>query len=58
MPKLPAVKPREDEVLLYYKFYDDIYTGKYILIATKKGFRSLKKRNKLYELYNAINGFN
>lgn len=31
---------RDDKVLLYYKFYADIYTGKYMLIATKKGLRS------------------
>ena len=31
---------RDAEVLLYYKFYDDIYMGKYMLIAAKKGLRS------------------
>lgn len=31
---------RDAEVLLYYKFYGDIFDGKYLLVATKKGLRS------------------
>jgi hypothetical protein len=31
---------RDKEVLLYYKYYSDIYKGKYILAAVKKGLRS------------------
>ncbi len=31
---------RDVEVLLYYKFYSDIFNGKYILIVVKKGLRS------------------
>ena len=31
---------RDAEVLLYYKFYNDIFAGKYVLIAIKKGLRS------------------
>ena len=31
---------RDKEVLLYYKHYSDIYKGKYILAAVKKGLRS------------------
>ncbi len=30
---------RDDGVLLYYKFYGDIFDGKYLLIAAKKDFR-------------------
>jgi len=32
---------RDKEVLLYYKFYDDIFTGKYMLVVAKKGLSSL-----------------
>ena len=31
---------RDPDVFLYYKFFEDIFMGKYILIATKKGLRS------------------
>ncbi|MEW6067302.1 MAG: hypothetical protein AB1610_03280 [Nitrospirota bacterium] len=31
---------RDADVLLYYKFYSDIFAGKYVLIAVKKGLRS------------------
>ena len=31
---------RDVEVLLYYRFYDDISNGKYMLVVAKKGFRS------------------
>ena len=31
---------RDADVLLYYKFYDDIVSGKYMLIVAKKGFHS------------------
>jgi len=31
---------RDPEVLLYYKFYSDIFMGKYMLIVAKKGLRS------------------
>ncbi|MBI4654412.1 MAG: hypothetical protein HY752_05405 [Nitrospirae bacterium] len=31
---------RDADVLLYYKFYSDIFDGKYMLVATKKGLRS------------------
>ena len=31
---------RNDDVLLYYKFYTDIFNGKYMLTVSKKGFRS------------------
>jgi hypothetical protein len=31
---------RDADVLLYYKFYSDIFKGKYMLIAAKKGLRS------------------
>jgi len=31
---------RDAEVLLYYKFYKDIFKGKYMLIAVKKGLHS------------------
>jgi hypothetical protein len=31
---------RDAEVLLYYKFYEDIFDGKYLLVATRKGLRS------------------
>lgn len=31
---------RDAEVLLYYKFYDDIFGGKYLLVAARKGLRS------------------
>jgi len=31
---------RDAEVLLYYKYYDDIFNGKYMLVVAKKGFRS------------------
>lgn len=31
---------RDAEVLLYYRFYDDISNGKYMLVVAKKGFRS------------------
>jgi len=31
---------RDPQVLLYYRFFEDIFMGKYMLIATKKGFRS------------------
>ena len=30
---------RDTEVLLYYKFYDDIYDGKYLLAVARKGLR-------------------
>jgi len=30
---------RDPEVLLYYKFYDDIFNGKYLLGAVRKGLR-------------------
>lgn len=31
---------RDAEVLLYYKYYDDIFGGKYLLVSVKKGLRS------------------
>jgi len=31
---------RDAEVLLYYKFYDDIFDGKYLLVTARKGLRS------------------
>ncbi len=31
---------RDEEVLLYYKFYGDMFDGKYLLVAAKKGLRS------------------
>ncbi|OGL42752.1 MAG: hypothetical protein A2W05_02640 [Candidatus Schekmanbacteria bacterium RBG_16_38_10] len=31
---------RDKEVLLYYRHYDDILDGKYLLVAVKKGLRS------------------
>ncbi len=31
---------RDSEVLLYYKFYSDIFNGKYVLVAIRKGLRS------------------
>ncbi len=31
---------RDTEVLLYYKFYDDIFNGKYLLAVVRKGLRS------------------
>lgn len=31
---------RDADVLLYYKFYGDIFDGKYLLVAAKKGLRS------------------
>ncbi|RJQ49319.1 MAG: hypothetical protein C4538_02465 [Nitrospiraceae bacterium] len=31
---------RDTEVLLYYKFYDDIFNGKYFLVTVRKGLRS------------------
>ena len=31
---------RDAEVLLYYKFFDNIFDGKYLLVAVRKGLRS------------------
>jgi hypothetical protein len=31
---------RDPEVLLYYRLYRDIFMGKYMLVAAKKGLRS------------------
>jgi hypothetical protein len=31
---------RDDEVILFYKWYDDILSGKYFLVVAKKGLRS------------------
>jgi len=31
---------RDAEVLLYYKFYKDIFKGKYMICVVKKGIRS------------------
>lgn len=31
---------RDTDVLLYYKFYNDIFDGKYMLVVAKKGLRS------------------
>jgi len=31
---------RDNEVLLYYKWFDDILSGEYFLLVAKKGFRS------------------
>jgi len=31
---------RDAEVLLYYKFYDDIFDGKYLLVTAMKSLRS------------------
>jgi len=31
---------RDAEVLLYYKFYNNIFEGKYLLVAAKRGLRS------------------
>ena len=31
---------RDDKVLLYYKWFDDILSGKYCLLVAKKGLRS------------------
>ncbi len=31
---------RDDEVILFYKCYDDILSGKYFLVVAKKGLRS------------------
>jgi len=31
---------RDMDVLLYYKFYDDIFNGKNLLVVAKKGLRS------------------
>lgn len=31
---------RDTKVLLYYKFYNDIFDGKYMLTVVKKGLRS------------------
>jgi hypothetical protein len=31
---------RDTAVLLYYKFYDDIFDGKYFLVAVRKDLRS------------------
>ncbi|MBI4823898.1 MAG: hypothetical protein HY805_06685 [Nitrospirae bacterium] len=31
---------RDKDVVLYYKFYGDIFSGKYLLVVAKKGLRS------------------
>lgn len=31
---------RDENVLLYYKFYDDIFDGKYLIVIAMKGLRS------------------
>lgn len=31
---------RDENVLLYYKFYDDIFDGKYLIVVAMKGLRS------------------
>jgi len=40
LPDYVKKSKRDAEVLLYYKFYDSIFDGKYLLIAAKKGLRS------------------
>jgi len=40
LPDYVKKSKRDAEVLLYYKFYDDIFDGKYLLVAAKKGLRS------------------
>ncbi|MBI3813824.1 MAG: hypothetical protein HY279_05070 [Nitrospinae bacterium] len=39
-PDYAKKSSRDAEVLLYYRFYDDISNGKYMLVVAKKGFRS------------------
>jgi len=39
-PNYVKKSKRDTEVLLYYKFYDDIFDGKYLLVAARKGLRS------------------
>jgi hypothetical protein len=31
---------RDPESFLYYRFYEDVFQGKYLLVAVKKGVRS------------------
>ncbi|MBA3070986.1 MAG: hypothetical protein FP829_02260 [Nitrospirae bacterium] len=40
LPDYVKKSSRDEEVLLYYKFYADIFNGKYMLVVTKKGLRS------------------
>lgn len=40
LPDYIKKSKRDAEVLLYYKFYDDIFNGKHFLVAVKKGLRS------------------
>jgi len=39
MPDYVKISIRDETVMLYYKFYDDIFNGKYVLVVTKKGLR-------------------
>jgi hypothetical protein len=40
IPDYVKKSSRDLDVLLYYKFYGDIFNGKYMLAVAKKGFRS------------------
>lgn len=40
MPDYVKRSLRDSGVLLYYKFYSDIYDGKFMLVVAKKGLRS------------------
>lgn len=40
LPDYVKQSKRDAEVLLYYKFYGDIFEGKHFLVAVKKGLRS------------------
>ena len=39
-PEYVKMSNRDSEVLLYYKFYKDIFRGKYMIAAAKKQSRS------------------
>jgi hypothetical protein len=39
-PEYVKMSNRDTDVLLYYKFYGDIFPGKHMIVAVKKGIRS------------------
>lgn len=40
LPDYVKKSKRDAEVLLYYKFYGDLFDGKYLLVAAKTGLHS------------------
>jgi hypothetical protein len=39
-PEYVKISNRDKEVLLYYRFFSDIFMGKHMIVVVKKGIRS------------------